>query len=138
MNEYKSSAVIPDTSALMKNPNLLENLLTDFKEIIISQTVIRELNYQKDKKQNNAAWLAMTKIEKLQDKLIQRNDTNFRRENNDQKIIALANLYAQEKKIKVFIIHDDVGISLEYKNSILLNDYLSFNKDYIYDEGGAV
>ena len=66
---YKNSAVIPDTSALMKNCNVLNFLLEDFKTVIISQTTLDELNFQKDKKKNNQAWLAMQKIEQVKKNL---------------------------------------------------------------------
>ena len=61
--EYKNSVVIQDTSVLIKNSNVLNYLLEDFKDVIISQTILDELNFQKDKKKNNQAWLAMQKIE---------------------------------------------------------------------------
>ena len=63
MKEYKTSYIIPDTSVLLKNKNILNLLLGDFSKVIISQIVIDELNYQKDKKKNNDAWIAMQKIE---------------------------------------------------------------------------
>jgi ankyrin repeat protein len=126
---YKNSAVIPDTSALMKNCNVLNFLLEDFKTVIISQTTLDELNFQKDKKKNNQAWLAMQKIEQVKKKLQIHNDRNLNGINNDERIRALAAKIHENNKTEVFIIHDDIGFSLNYKNALLLREYIGSRKN---------
>ena len=65
--EKAISAVIPDTSALMKNKRLLTTLLEDFEQVIIPDTVLSELDYRKDhskdRKDRNAAWQVMMTID---------------------------------------------------------------------------
>lgn len=130
MNKYKNAAVIPDTSAMMKNPNILCFLLDDFKTVVISQTTIDELNFQKDKKENNVAWLVMQKINELKEKLQIRNDRNLSGLNNDEKIKALAEKYQKENRIDVYIIHDDIGFTLNYDRSLLLREYIGNKKAF--------
>ncbi|UTY25507.1 hypothetical protein E4N77_01570 [Treponema denticola] len=125
INDYKNSAVIPDTSALLKNINIIDNLLSDFSCVIITQTIIDELNYQKDKKKNNEAWLAMQRIENLKDKIYIHNDRNFTGI-NDEKIILFAKKYSKEQRHNVYILHDDIGFSLKYEKSLLLRDYIGY------------
>lgn len=130
MKNYKNSAVIPDTSALMKNVMCLNYLLEDFNTVIISQTIIDELNYQKDKKKNNQAWLAMQKIDKVKALVKIMNDRNLNAINHDGKIQALAENYQRQNNIDVYILHDDIGFSLNYENSILLREYLGQRKSH--------
>ena len=47
--ERNVSVVIPDTSALLKNRRLLSILLEDYGQVIIPNTVLNELDYQKDR-----------------------------------------------------------------------------------------
>lgn len=129
--KYEKSCVIPDTSALIKNQNLLSLLLEDFKLVIIPQVVLNELNYQKDLKKNNDAWFAMQRINALvkEKKLVLDHSDNVSGINNDQKICNFARNYSSShKNITVYIIHDDIGFSLNYENSLLLKDYLGESK----------
>lgn len=92
----RQDIVVVDTSALLKRPSFIEELLKRFDEVIIPDIVISELNYQKDKgkdgvKQN--AWLVMAGIEKIraagQDNLII--GKNIKNDgNNDEKIADIA------------------------------------------------
>jgi hypothetical protein len=129
MKEYKTSYIIPDTSVLLKNKNILNLLLGDFSKVIISQIVIDELNYQKDKKKNNDAWIAMQKIEEVKNnkKIILSNDRGLSGKKNDDKICSLAKKYSKNNH-RVFIIHDDIGFSINYENAILLREYIGKRK----------
>lgn len=129
MEEYKKSCVIPDTSVLLKHKNILNLLLKDFSKVIISQIVIDELNYQKDKKKNNNAWIAMQKIEEIKNnkKIIFRDDRKLLGKKHDDKICSLAKEYSKNNQ-RVFIIHDDIGFSINYKDSILLREYMGKRK----------
>ena len=100
MEEYKTSYIIPDTSVLLKNKNILNLLLEDFSKVIISQIVIDELNYQKDKKKNNDAWIAMQKIEEVKNnkKIILSNDRGLSGKKNDDKICSLAKKYLKNNE----------------------------------------
>ena len=67
------SAVIPDTSALLKNKRLLTMLLEDFDQVIIPDTVLDELDYQKDKGKNKKiAWQIMMTIDEYRTRFRER------------------------------------------------------------------
>lgn len=53
--EKSVSAVIPDTSALLKNRRLLSLLLHDFDVVIIPDIVLDELDHEKDHGRNKKA-----------------------------------------------------------------------------------
>jgi len=69
MSKQSQKAVVVDTSILMKKPSIVPELLELFDEVIIPDIVIKELNYQKDKKpkgsENQRAWLAMANLTTL-------------------------------------------------------------------------
>lgn len=46
--------VLPDTSALLRRPRLIEDLASKFDRVILCKTVISELNNIKDKKDHRA------------------------------------------------------------------------------------
>lgn len=124
------SAVIPDTSALLKNKRLLTMLLEDFDQVIIPDTVLNELDYQKDKGRNKKiAWQVMMTINeyrtRFHERLLFENSSRLRYEKNDAKIIELAEQLNKKLNKVIYLIHDDIGISLSYNNSILLKDYIA-------------
>lgn len=130
-SDYKNSSVIPDTSALLKNLNIFDSIIEDFSNVIITQTIIDELNYQKDKKNNNDAWLSMQRLNSLKAKVKIYNDRNCAGINHDEKICSFARKYSKEHKQKVYILHDDVGFSINYKDSILLKHYIGSKQNNI-------
>lgn len=131
VKDYKKSVIIPDTSALLKSLNILDYIIEDFFKVIITQTIIDELNYQKDKKENNDAWLAMQRLNSLKNKIEIHSDRNYTGINNDEKICAFAIKYSKEHNQKVYILHDDVGFSINYKDSILLRHYTGSRQNNI-------
>lgn len=110
----RQEIVVIDTSALIKRPTFIDELLQRFDEVIIPDIVISELNYQKDKaiqsnvKQN--AWLAMANIEKQKANnqlIIARNTKNDG--NNDEKIADIAIKKAKSHaNIDVYLLSDDI------------------------------
>ncbi|WP_312266914.1 ankyrin repeat domain-containing protein [Neisseria sp.] len=111
----RQDIVVVDTSALLKRPSFIEELLKRFDEVIIPDIVISELNYQKDKgkdgvKQN--AWLVMAGIEKIraagQDNLII--GKNIKNDgNNDEKIADIAIRKAKANpSADIYLLSDDI------------------------------
>ena len=128
--EKAISAVIPDTSALMKNKRLLTTLLEDFEQVIIPDTVLSELDYQKDHgKDRNAAWQVMMTIDeyrsRFRNRMLFENSERLALPKNDSKIIELARTLNKKLSKRIYIIHDDIGITLGYEGSILLRDYIA-------------
>lgn len=128
--EKSVSAVIPDTSALLKNRRLLSLLLHDFDLVIIPDIVLSELDHQKDYGRNKkAAWQVMMTIDdyrtRYSDRIIITNSGSHRTGRNDDAIIDIANTMDKRLNKKVYLIHDDIGMTLKYDNSILLRDYIA-------------
>jgi len=70
------------------------------------------------------------------DRLKIENSELYKQARNDANIVALANALAKKQNGKVFLIHDDIGMSLlyNYENNILLRNYMAnrttSNNDY--------
>lgn len=136
--EKCTSAVIPDTSALLKNKRLLTMLLEDFDQVIIPDVVLNELDYQKDKGKNKKiAWQVMMVIKeystRFRERLLFEKGSYLKHDKNDAKIIELAEQLNKKLSKMIYLIHDDIGMSLSYNNSILLRDYIAKrtnNKNY--------
>jgi len=106
------SAVIVDTSALIKRPAIIEELIEKFNEVIIPQIVISELNNIKDNKKNPAnaqkAWLILSSIEKVKSNIDIRENISGNG-NNDEKIAEIAVERAKKNYIDdVYILSDDI------------------------------
>lgn len=129
------SLVIPDTSCLLKNQRILTALLEDFSAVVIPQTVIDELSYQKKTaRHKKEAWMILKTIYHLLSTHPDRMRIGESRQfvgNNDHKIIQLAKDISKGQNGTVYIIHDDVDFSLNYPHSLLLKDYLSHRVGHI-------
>lgn len=103
--------VIVDTSALIKRPTFLVELIKKFDEVIVPDIVISELNNLKDRGKpvvKQKAWLVMSSINNLKDKLTiannQKDDGN-----NDEKIADIAINRAKAKiNNEVYLLSDDI------------------------------
>lgn len=123
------SVAIPDTSCLLKNTRILSSLLEDFSAVVIPQTVIDELSYQKKNARNKKeAWMVLKSIFHTLSTYPERMRIEESRSfsgNNDEKIIHLAESIGKTQNGTVYIIHDDVDFSINYAHSLLLKDYLA-------------
>lgn len=133
----RQNIVVVDTSALLKRPSFIEELLTKFDEVIIPDVVISELNYQKDKgndgvKQN--AWLVMAGLEKV--RKIGGNNLVISEAvkvdgNNDEKIADVAIRKAKANPISdVYILSDD--IYFQFLTSNIKNVIPITPKNYLF------
>ena len=120
---YNGEAILPDTSALIKNPRIIYDLIDSFNLVIIPNIVLNELNYNKDKRKSNNAWISLSEIKKINSDKITFIQYEGLKGNNDDKIIESGRRYQEENNIKVNIISDDVDFSYKYKNTIFLDDY---------------
>jgi transcriptional regulator with XRE-family HTH domain len=130
------TAVVLDTSFLIKRPAILEELPEKFDEVIIPRVVIDELNHQKDIGKpfiKRKAALIMNMIKEVRDKveniiILESKDSGGK---NDEKIAKIAAERARIFSDKVYIFADDVWfnylVKKEQSNLFLLgyNDYVS-------------
>ena len=132
--------VVPDTSALLKNDQLIDDLCEQYFYVVIPDIVVNELDYIKnhDKDLAAKAWRILQSItNNSPDKggnaicrayIKGDNDDNL---NNDQKIINVARAAAEEFLGEVDIISYDTGFSARLSGdtgqvkSIFLLDYLA-------------
>lgn len=105
---------VPDTSALLVNPSLIESLCEEYSVVVIPETVIRELQTIKDKrlgKKSRQAWEVMNSIGK-NEKVVTLNDVNSPKNvKNDIKIINTARIASQKYNCLVDIISNDADFS---------------------------
>lgn len=138
----RQDIVVVDTSALIKRPSFIEELLERFDEVIIPEIVISELNYQKDKGKygvKQSAWLIMSSIEKMQsakrDNLVIAKNTKTEG-NNDEKIADIAIRKAKSyPSADVYLLSDDIYfqfLALDTKNVISITP-----KNYLLQFGNA-
>ncbi len=134
VSDRKASIAIPDTSALLKEPKLIDRLLNDFYQVVIPDVVYKELNYQKDRGKNpKLAWEVMATINNYSDKYSKKlkiiDCERSEKKINDERIVELAKMIEKKENRKVYLIHDDVGLSISYSNSILLMEYIKLESE---------
>ena len=114
----KSTIFVLDTCVILNRPRIINQLLgnENISQIIIPDTVISELNYQKDHGQKQQAWLAMVTIEKFRKEyphklsIVHEENANGI---NDQKIIFVATQVAKRNIHSiVYMLTNDVFFSL--------------------------
>lgn len=148
----KTALVIPDTSAFLGNPMLIEMLMEDFNQIIIANTVQNELSGFKNARGelNKEARVNKKKaaqiIGKINDYFEQEEyKGKFRKEDSeslevlgdsdislkDRKLIALAQKISKKSSRCVYIIHFDKDIPFFSDDTIInieLKDYIAQRK----------
>lgn len=118
---YKKSIAVIDTSAMMKNVNIIEMLISIFDKVFIPKVCVDELTNLKNKNRRenkgNNAWLALLKIGQYKN-IIYQHSIN-RKLDNDNQIIEVASLLEQETHCKnIYIISDDIDFKVRYNKTI--------------------
>lgn len=125
---------ILDSSILLRRPRILEDMeKKSIQYICITETVLSELNYQKDKgKRKQQAWLAMKSFKDLQDKDKNRFQVLSESGNeslNDNKIInAAMNQAKKDLSNMVYLVSNDIYFPLKTQKlsnleTLTLDDY---------------
>lgn len=130
----KKIMVVVDSSVLCRRPRILDEMENkEINYICITETVLSEMNYQKDKgKRKQQAWLAMKSFNSHRQKdgkrfFVLREDDNEKL--NDDKIINVAlNKAREDHSLMVYLISEDIYFPLKAKNTqnfrvLTLNDY---------------
>ncbi len=109
---------IPDTSALFKNPQLIDQLNEEYSKVIIPKVVVDELDNIKNRSTNTTlakkAWEIIRGIG-YGDKTILVDYSGPQEENNDCKIIYIAREASTKYSAKVDIITEDTDYSAYLK-----------------------
>lgn len=116
---YKTHIVV-DTNIILNSPSMLNFLKSYCDYVYIPETVIKELNFQKDRgteAKRKLASLCLNKITELKsDKFIIANDQACKGENHDDKIFAYVKLLASSNRNDmVYLLTNDKDFKL--KNS---------------------
>jgi len=125
---------ILDSSILLRRPKILDDMeKKNIQYICITETVLSELNYQKDKgKRKQQAWLAMKSFKELQDKDKNRFKVLLESGNeslNDNKIInAAMNQAKKDLSNMVYLVSNDIYFPLKTQKlsnleTLTLDDY---------------
>lgn len=123
--------VVTDTSALLKNPQIIDELCEQYSVVIVPTVVIRELDYQKDRRAGNIskhAWQILRSIS--ENKQIVRMNVKGSYACNDDIIIAVAKKASKTYVCEADILTDDTGFSAKLRGDdvihvVSLNAYLA-------------
>lgn len=121
----KENWVIPDTSALLRRPRIIEDLVKRYDRVLFSEVVISELNGIKDhnKRVKQSAWLVLKTISqyKNSDKVSKCID-NSKKTLNDDRIIDLAFETAKANpNTLITLLSDDIYFSVQTRSSPNVN-----------------
>ena len=111
--------VVVDTSAILKNIQLIDELNDEYDKVIIPKVVVNELNRIKDSKSSlcKKAWEVLRGIS-YGDKIVSMEYMGKNKNiKNDEKIIFIANEASKKYHTKVDIITDDIDYSVYLKNN---------------------
>ena len=122
LKKSRKIMVIVDSSILCRRPRILDEMKTkEINYICITETILTEMNYQKDKgKRHQQAWLAMKSFNdhRLEDDKrfqVLREDDNEKL--NDNKIINTAlNKAKEDSSLMVYLIAEDIYFPLKAKS----------------------
>lgn len=140
MNESQKSQflrgikiAIPDTSALLRNAQLIDELNKEYSKVVIPKVVVDELDYIKNHHRNQTtakkAWEIMRGISYGEKTILMQYSGNDVGVNNDCKIISIAREASEKFGAKVDIITEDTDYSVYLKcdesiSALHLRDYM--------------
>ena len=124
--------VVTDTSALLKNVQLIDELSREYSRVIVPNIVVDELDNITDRNTNNLAAKAWQILKSIggNPNVITRDYTGDADEgNNDSKIVAVAEAAAEEFNCEVDIITYDAGFAARLSgkegiNALYLETYI--------------
>lgn len=128
-----NKVVVTDTSALLKNPQLIEELGKEYSYVIVPTIVINELDYIKDYNRDrslrNRAWQIISSVGKTENAITRDYSGDESGVNNDGKIIDIARAAAEEFNCTVDIITYDAGFAARLSGddvvrSLYLEEYI--------------
>ena len=105
--------IVPDTSALLKNVQLIDELSKEYSRVVVPQIVVDELDYIKNHNHKLAAkaWQILKSIGNTPNVITMAYEGGNGKENNDSKIVNVAKKAALKFNCEVDLIADDAGFS---------------------------
>ncbi len=128
---------VPDTSALLKNPQLIDELNKEYSMVIIPKVVVDELDNIKNRNSGalgRKAWEIISGIGGGQRTEVKKYTGDPSEKNNDCRIIYIAEEAAKEYHCKVDIITDDTDYSAYLKGhdsviALHLREYMATKQE---------
>ena len=125
--------VVTDTSALLKNTQLIDELSKEYSKVIVPRVVIDELDNIKDHNINGLAakaWQILRSISTNANVITKDYEGDSPDDNNDSKIIAIARAASEEYNCEVDIITYDTGFAARLSGddtvrSLFLEEYIA-------------
>lgn len=131
--------VVTDTSALLKNPQLIDELSKEYSRVIVPKVVVDELDNIKDNNTHGLAtkaWQILKSIGTSKNVITRDYTGDSLDDNNDCKIIYIAEKAASEFSCEVDIITYDAGFSARLRGhktvkSLFLEEYIATKQNLI-------
>lgn len=130
---------VPDTSALLRNTQLIDELNKEYSRVIIPKVVVDELDAIKNRNsgpRGRKAWEVLRGIS-YGDRVVLKDYTKHsERQNNDCKIIQIAQAASEEYHSKVDIITEDTDYSAYLKgnenvSALHLREYMTTRQEIV-------
>ena len=130
---YKNvSVAIVHTSALIENFRIIGFLLEQYQRVIVPSDVLKEIEKYSNGPKRDRATRNAGLVKKIISQYLINDEKKFSVEDSirfgmDAKdnIIALAKEIQKDQNGDVFIIHDDITLFIEYKDSLRLKEYMA-------------
>lgn len=130
---------VPDTSALLKNPQLIDELNKEYSKVIIPKVVVDELDHIKDSRSGSLgtkAWEVIRGISYGDRTILMYYTGNDSEANNDSKIISIAQDASDKYHAQVDIITEDTDYSAYLKghesvSALHLREYMATKQTLI-------
>lgn len=131
--------VVPDTSALLKNVQLIDELSKEYSRVVVPQIVVDELDNIKDHNIHNLAakvWQILNSIGENPNVITRPYEGNEDEGNNDSKIVYVARKAAEEFNCQVDVITNDAGFAArlsgdERVKSLYIENYYVTKQDLL-------
>ena len=132
LKKSKKVMVVVDSSILCRRPRILDEMKAkEIQYICITETVLSEMNYQKDKgKRHQQAWLAMKSFNRKEDanRFLILEEKELDKLNDNNIINAALNKAKEDNSLMVYLISEDIYFPLKAKNTqnfkvLTLSDY---------------
>lgn len=133
------NVAVPDTSALLKNPQLIDELNTQYSRVVIPKVVVDELDHIKNRNSDSLgtrAWEVISGIRYGERTILMDYTGDNPDDNEDCKIIDIAHKAAERYHCKVDIITDDTDFSAYLKDdqvvsAIHLREYMATKQELV-------
>jgi len=126
LEDYRKAIAVVDTSAIMKDLNVLDTLNGWFGRIVIPEVCVGELTGIKDRNRRsgngNKAWIALQHVSARRGWVVECADVPG---GNDARIVSLARTLAERHRCLAYIVTDDIDFSCRYDHVLRIGDIVT-------------